>query len=143
MNTFAEIVLLAGRILFVALFVYSARGHFASGPAMVAHARAAGVPLPGLAAWPTAVWLLAGSASIVLGVVADVGALMLAVFVVPAAVYLHRFWKFDDPQQRRQQEMSFVRNLTLLGACLCLFAFFASIGHELDLTVTEPLFDLR
>jgi putative oxidoreductase len=143
MSTFAEIVLLIGRILFASLFLYSARGHYVNGPMMVEYSRSSGVPFPALAAWPTAVWLVAGCASIILGVLPDVGSLMLAIFVVPAAFYLHRFWTFDDPQQRREQEMSFARNLTLLGACLCLFAFFATAGHELDLTLTEPLFDLR
>jgi putative oxidoreductase len=142
-STFGEIVLLVGRILFAALFVYSARGHYTSGPAIVGYSRASGVPFPALAAWPAALWLLAGSASIVLGVLPDVGALMLAAFLVPAAAYLHRFWNFDDPQQRREQEMSFFRNLSLLGACLCLLVLFATVGHEIDLTFTEPAFDLR
>ncbi|HEY3211363.1 MAG TPA: hypothetical protein VGL18_16535, partial [Actinomycetota bacterium] len=37
----------------------------------------------------------------------------------------------------------FWRNLSLLGACLALFAFFAALGHDLPLTIIDPLIDLR
>jgi putative oxidoreductase len=138
-----EIILLVGRVLFAGLFLYSARGHLINGAMMVDYSRAAGMPFPALAAWPAAVWLAGGALSIALGVLPDVGALMLGFFVIPAAAYFHRFWALEDPQQRRTETMSFWRNTTLLGACLCLFAFFASAGHTLDLTLAGPAFDLR
>jgi putative oxidoreductase len=139
----AEIILLVGRVLFACLFLYSARGHLVNGPMMIDYSRKAGLPLPALAAWPAALWLAGGALSVALGIFPDVGALMLAVFVVPAAVYLHRFWDVKDPQQRRAESASFWRNATLLGACLCLFVFFATAGYAVHLDLTNPLFDLR
>jgi hypothetical protein len=43
-----------------------------------------GLPLPGIAGWPTGVWIIAGGLSIAFGVYGDVGALMIAAFVIPA-----------------------------------------------------------
>ena len=143
MSDLAAWILLLGRILFVALFVNSAVGHLTKGKAMRGYAEHMGMPMPALAAWPAGVWLLAGSLSIVLGVWADMGALMLAIFVVLAAAWFHRFWQLEDPDQRNTQKGNFLRNATLLGAALALFAFFSTVGHDLPLTLTDPLLDLR
>ncbi len=68
---------------------------------------------------------------------------MLGAFVIHAAAWFHRFWAIDDQQQKYTELMNFLRNAAYLGACLALFAFFATVGHELRFTVTDPLFDLR
>jgi len=64
---------------------------------------------------------------------------MIAAFVLPAAWFLHAFWKVDDAAQRQSQRQSFLRNIALLGAALALFAVFASIGHGLRYAVTGSL----
>jgi hypothetical protein len=40
------------------------------------------------------------------------------------------------------QNLNFMRNVTLLGAGLTLFAFFAAAGSSLDLTLTGLLVNL-
>ena len=60
-----------------------------------------------------------------------------------AGAWFHRFWAVDDESQKQLQTLLFWRNVTFLGAALALFAFFAAFGHELPLTITSPLFDLR
>jgi len=82
------------------------------------------------------VWLLAASASIALGIWPDIGALMVAVFVVPAAWYFHRFWTIDDPEGRRTQAMAFYRNVEILGAALVMFGLFGWAGHALRFALT-------
>jgi putative oxidoreductase len=109
----------------------------------IGYARQARFPLPVLAQWPSALALVAGSASIILGVWADLGALLLGAFALVAALGFHRFWELQDPEQRRTQRQNFWRNVTFLGASLALFAFFTTFGHDLPLTVTDPLIDLR
>lgn len=128
MSSAAGAVLLIGRILLGALFAFSARGHIQN------HARYVGIaqgklPIPFLAGWPTGVFLLLADVSIIIGIWPDVGALMLAAFLLPAAVLFHPFWTVSDPANRRTQEGSFYRNVTLLGAALSLFALFAAVGH--------------
>lgn len=136
---------LAGRIVFSLFFVMGAgiMGHLMRGPMMVGYARQMRFPAPALASWPAGFWLVAGGLSVALGAWGDVGALMLALFVVVAAAWFHRYWEIPDEQQKMMQMQLFWRNVTFLGAALILFAIFASLGHDLRFTLTDPLFDLR
>jgi uncharacterized membrane protein YphA (DoxX/SURF4 family) len=79
---------------------------------------------------------------VVLGVWMDLGFLLLAAFLVPAGVIFHDFWKVDDPQQASVEQAQFMKNVSITGACLALFALVAYLGADLGLTITEPLFDL-
>ncbi len=143
MSDTAGWILLVGRLLFAALFLNSSIFHVRKGEMSIGFATAMRFPVPPLAAWPAGLWLIAGSFSIALGLWADLGALMLTVFVVLAAAWFHRFWEIEDPEQRQTQRQNFWRNATLAGACLIIFAFFTTFGHDLPLTLTDPLFDLR
>ena len=69
----------------------------------------------------------------------DIGALMLGLFVVPAAGYFHRFWTVDDPVQRRTQALAFYRNVEIMGASLVMFGLFGWVGHGLRFAMTGPL----
>jgi hypothetical protein len=118
MSAVAGIIILIGRILFVIFPAYISGYSF--------HVKSSN----------------AASVSIALGIWPDLGALMMAVFVVPAAWYFHRFWEVEDPNQKQAQTMFFYRNVIILGACLMLFGFFASVGDALRFAVTGSLFDL-
>jgi putative oxidoreductase len=140
-STLSGALLLAGRVLFAALFASSARGHIQS------HSRyrqtAGGkLPLPGMAGWPAGAYLLLADLSIVAGIWPDLGSLMIAVFLIPAMALFHPWWRFPDPAVRRTQQSSFFRNVSLLGAALCLFAFFTTAGH-VAFAVTGPAISLR
>ena len=134
-------ILLVGRILFVGLFVFTAQNHIRSHARYVATAKGR-LPIPYVAGWPAGVWLLLADASIVLGLWPDIGALMMAAFLVPTTILFHPFWKFSDPAQRRTQEMSFYRNVSLTGAALALFALFSVVGPG-RFGITGSLLNLR
>jgi uncharacterized membrane protein YphA (DoxX/SURF4 family) len=144
MNDLGEWILLVGRVLFAINFalVAGVAFHILKGEMAVGFARAMGFPFPALAGWVTGVWLLAGGLSVGLGIWPDLGALMIGAFVIPAAWWFHRYWVIEDENQKQTQQLLFWRNVTFLGAALALFAFFAAFGQELDLTITDPLFDL-
>jgi putative oxidoreductase len=136
-------ILLLGRILFAVNFVaVTGFAHLTKGQMFVGAAKQMGFPFPFLASWAAGTWLVAGGVSIALGVWPDVGALMIAVFVIVAAAWFHRYWAVDA-DQRMMQNLLFWRNVTFLGAAVMLFVFFAAFGHDLPLTITDPLFDLR
>jgi len=141
MDALGGIFLLAGRVLFSSLFVFSAWGHMRRHPQYVGIARGK-LPIAFLAGVPTGAYLLLASLSLVAGIWADVGALMIAAFLAPAALLFHPFWKFSDPAARRTQQGSFFRNVTLFGAALALFALFGAAGH-VPFAVTGPAIDLR
>lgn len=142
MSASAGAILLAGRVLFVGFFANSAFGHFKNHAMMTGYAKKVGVPVSMLAGWPSGVWLGAGVVSVVFGIWADLGALMLAAFVIAPTWFFHNFWTIEDPAQRQTEQMSFFRNVTFLGAALALFALFASIDHGLRFALTGSLLDL-
>src|SRR5260370_10536731 len=100
MTTSAGAILLAGRLLFAVFFVNSAYGHVKNHRMMTGYAKQSGIPVPFVAGWPSGAWLAAGAVSVAAGIWADLGALMLAAFVIPTAVLLHAVLKGDGPTQR-------------------------------------------
>jgi uncharacterized membrane protein YphA (DoxX/SURF4 family) len=141
MSTAAGLVILAGRVLFAIFFgLVAGRDHVRFGAMFEGGARAAGFPAPFLAGWPAGAWLIVGSLSVALGVWPDVGALMVAVFVIIAAAWFHRYWEIADEQQKRLQTQLFWRNVIAISASLTMFGAFAAFGPELRFAVTAPLF---
>lgn len=137
-------IFLVSRVTFAVFFVAIAGvGHFRRSEMMAGYALQTGFPAPQLAGWPAGLWLIAGGLSMALGAWGDVGSLMIAVFVVPAALFFHRFWVLEDAEQKQAQTQLFWRNVVFLGAALSLFVLYAALGHDLSLTLTDPVFDLR
>lgn len=137
-------IFLVGRVIFALNFVaIAAPGHLRMSKMMEGFAKQMGFPVPQIAGWPSGLWLAACGLSISLGAWGDVGSLMVAVFVVIAGAFFHRFWEVEDEQQKPTQRQLFWRNVTFLGAALVLFVFYATLGHGLALTLTDPVFDLR
>ena len=141
MTTAAGAILLIGRILLTGLFAFSARGHIQNHSRYVGVARGK-LPIPAVAGWPTGLFLVLADVSIVVGIWPDIGTLMLAAFVLPAAVLFHPFWTVSDPATRRTQEGAFYRNVTLFGASLSLFVLFAAVGH-VPFALTGPALNLH
>src|SRR5260370_24023727 len=103
MTNTASAILLVGRVLFVALFVLSARGHIVNHARYVTMARGR-LPVPYVAGLPAGVWLLLAVLSTVLGILPDVGALMMAAFLIPTTFLFHALCTFSDVTQRRTQQ---------------------------------------
>ncbi|MGY2062141.1 DoxX family protein, partial [Nocardia gipuzkoensis] len=100
-----------------------------------------GVPAAKASVLFSGAMLAVGGLSVLLGIWADLGSLILLVFVLPAAALMHAFWKESDPQAKQGEMVHFNKNVALGGASLMLFAFFAHTP-ELGLTITGPLFHL-
>ena len=137
-----DVVYLIGRILFAAVFISGAVGHLKSPDAMAAYAEAKGVKPGKLAVYGSALWMLVASALLVVGAWADLGALMLAIFVLPTAFLMHGFWKETDEATKAAEMLHFHKDLSLGGAALALFALLAAHGACVGLQLTKPLFDV-
>jgi uncharacterized membrane protein YphA (DoxX/SURF4 family) len=136
-----DIIVLIGRILFVVLFLYSSLGHLTATDQLAGYAASRGVPAAKAATLVSGLLLLAGGLMILLGVWADLGALLLVIFLVPTAYLMHGFWR-DSGEARMNEQVQFNKDLALAGASLMLFAFFAHVGDDLGLTITGPLFSI-
>jgi putative oxidoreductase len=134
-----DVVFLIGRILFVVLFALSgSTNHFTKGA--VDYARAYGAPAPQLFVPLTGAVIAIGSVMIALGIWADLGALLLAAFLIPTSFYMHAYWKEQDAQMKQAQQINFLKNVGLLGGALILFYAYNQLQGEAGLSITEPLF---
>jgi putative oxidoreductase len=109
-------IVLAGRILFSAIFLMTALNHFSG--KTVAYAAAAGVPFASLAVPVSGLIAIAGGLSILLGYRARIGAWLLVLFLVPVTLSMHNFWAVKDPMMAQLQMVMFMKNLALIGGAL-------------------------
>jgi putative oxidoreductase len=142
-ETHMDVIVLIGRILFASLFLGSAYGHLTQTKAMAGYAASKKVPSPEAAVFGSGILLVVGALMVLLGVWADVGALLLVLFLVPTAILMHNFWTEQDPQTQQMEQIQFSKDLALAGGALLAFALFAYTGDDLGLTITGPLFNLR
>ena len=127
-----DAILIIGRILFGALFVASGIGHFAKLEAMTGYAKYKKLPAAKLGVIASGLFFLLGGIYIALGFWVDLGALMLALTLVLAAVIFHNFWKETDATAKQNEMLGFMKDIALAGAALILFALVSKYGADLD-----------
>ncbi len=111
---------LIGRLLFGGFFINSGISHLQNRKSMAAYARAKGVPQPELAVTLSAVPLLIGGASVLLGVKPKLGAAALLGFLAGVSPIMHDFWRNEDPETRNNNMIQFMKNMALAGGALAL-----------------------
>jgi putative oxidoreductase len=111
---------LIGRLLFAGFFLNSGITHLQKRKELAEYARAKGVPAPELAVTLSALPLLAGGASILLGVKPKVGAMALLGFLAGVSPVMHNFWHDADDDQRQTNMIMFMKNVALAGGALAL-----------------------
>ena len=137
-----DVLFLIGRILFVALFLGSSVAHLTDRGNMAGYAESRGVRPGQPAVWVSGAQILLGGLSVLLGVWMDVGAILLALFTLSAALLMHRFWPEKDPTTRQQEMTQFMKDIALTGASLILLFLVWELGDATPLTITDPLFDV-
>ncbi|MFM7263804.1 MAG: DoxX family protein [Acidimicrobiales bacterium] len=120
-----DIVLIIGRVLFALMLVTGGLNHFTKAEAMAGYAAHKGVPQPKLANLVSGLMLFLGGVSIILGVWADLGALLAAAVLLAMAVMMHDFWK-ADAQAKQMETISFFKNVSMAGGALVMFAAVAN-----------------
>ncbi len=121
-------ILLIGRIIFGGFFIMSGINHFTKLEAMTGYAKYKKLPAAKLGVLVSGLMLLLGGAYVLLGFYVDLGALLLAIFLVLAAVIFHNFWKETDATAKQSEMMNFMKDFALAGAALILFAVVAKHG---------------
>lgn len=127
------VLVLIARLLFSAIFIMSGIGHLTQTDSMAQYAAAKGVPAPRVAVLLTGLMLIAGGLSVLLGLYVSIGAMLLVVFLLPAAVLMHNFWTLDDPQARQNDQIHFMKDLGLAGAALLIWYFWGLIEVPLSI----------
>lgn len=135
-----ESLVLVGRVLFSAVFVGSAvGGHFASTKETAQYGEMRGLPNARILVLVSGVWIGAGGVMMALGIYPDLAGLMVAAYCLVAAFWVHHFWT-DEGMMQTMEMTNFMKNISLAGAGIALFALFATVGQDLGLQVTGSLF---
>jgi putative oxidoreductase len=111
---------LLGRMLFGGFFILSGIDHLRRPKEMAPYAESKGVPAAELAVKLSAVPLLIGGASLLLGVKPKLGALAILGFLAGVSPVMHDFWRNEDPNERAQNIVNFMKNAALAGGALAL-----------------------
>ena len=136
-----DILLVIGRVLFALLFINSGIAHLTKLEAMTGYAQFKKVPAAKLSVIVTGLMLVIGGLYVALGVYADLGGLLLAIFLVLSAFKMHNFWTLQDPQAKQGETVNFFKNLSLAGAALIIFVLVGS-GVDFGPSITEGFFNL-
>ncbi|CAB4598945.1 unannotated protein [freshwater metagenome] len=136
-----DIVLIIGRILFALIFVNSGLMHFTKSSAMVGYAQYKKLPAAKIAVPLSGLMILVGGLYVALGIYADLGALLIAIFCLVSAFTMHNFWTIDDATAKQGETASFFKNLSLAGAALIIFVLVGS-GADIGASITGAFFSL-
>lgn len=136
-----DIVLVIARVLFALIFISSGISHLTKLEAMTGYAQYKKVPAAKFSVLLSGLMILVGGLYIAFGVYADLGALLLALFLIPAAFLMHAFWKETDPTAKQNETIGFFKDLSLAGAALIIFAL-VSTGTDFGPSITGTFFNL-
>ncbi len=135
-----DAVLIIGRILFALIFINSGIMHLTKLEAMSGYAKFKKVPAAKFSVVLTGLMILIGGLYIALGIYADLGALLIAIFLIPTAFMMHAFWKESDASAKQTESIGFFKDLSLAGAALILFVLIAK-GVDFGPSVTGSFFN--
>ena len=110
-----DVVLVIARILFAGLFISSGISHLTKLDAMTGYAKYKKVPAAKLSVIVSGLMILVGGLYIAFGVYADLGALLIALFLIPTAFMMHAFWKESDAQQSKMKLLASLKISPLLA----------------------------
>ena len=135
-------ILLIGRVLFAFIFVTSGLNHLAKVDAMAGYAKFKKVPAAKFSVLVSGALMALGGLSIILGVYADLGALVIAILLFVMALKMHDFWTQTDEQAKQTEMISFFKNVSMAGGALIMFAIAATEGSDYGWTLTDSLWQL-
>lgn len=129
-----DTIFIIARVLFSVLFLLSAIGHLTKADAMAQYAVYKGAPGGKAGVILSGITFGLGALSVLFGIYGDIGALLIAATLVPVSFFMHAHWKEEDPQAKQTEQISFNKNIALIGGALALFIIFAALPQHLALT---------
>lgn len=109
-----------GRLLYGGVLTMMAIEGLRNAKERAQYAEAKNVPIPKLATDVSHSLLLFGGVGITLWRAPSVAAGAVVSFFAGTTPAMHDFWSVDDPEQRQQQQIHFLKNAALLGTALLL-----------------------
>ena len=122
MNGQKDWAALLGRILLAGTFVVSGYEKIPGFEGTAGHIAAKGLPMPQVLAAIAILIELGGGLAILLGWKTRWAALAMIVFLIVITPIFHGYWA-APPDQVMAQQINFMKNVSILGGMLLLFAF--------------------
>ena len=135
-----DVIELIGRIVFALLFLDYGLLHLRQREGMIAFAKSFNAPFPELSVPVSGLMMLSGGLMVALGVWPDVGAILIILFVFPAAFVGHKYWAETDYGMRAAQRAQFWKNMSIVGGALFILGAAIDYGEDMPLTLVGPLF---
>jgi putative oxidoreductase len=132
---------LIGRVVFGGFFLYNGINHLRQAKSMGPYAESKGVPAGELAVKLSAIPLIAGGASLLLGVKPKLGAMAILGFLAGVSPVMHDFWSIEDPNHRMNEMINFMKNAALAGGALALMG--VDEPWEASIPVDQPKLSQR
>ncbi len=112
-----EVLFLVGRVVVGGYYLMNAFNHFTKWDMLTKYAESKNVLLAKWAVLFSGLLLLLGGASVLTGVLPQVGVLLLAVFLLGVSFKMHAFWAVPE-EQKMMEMVNFTKNMALLGSAL-------------------------
>ena len=109
-----------GRLLFGGVLAFNAIDNLRNLEERIAYAEAKGVPMPGISVPAISGGLLGGGIGIALWRLPTGAAAAVASFFIGVTPMMHDFWNAEDPEEKQNELIHFLKNTALLGAALAL-----------------------
>ena len=110
--------LMLGRAIFGGYFLYSGINHFLQKQNLSGYAEAKGIPAADLAVQASGAMMILGGLSLLTGYKPKVGSALITAFLAGVTPSMHRFWSEDNPQQRQNEMINFMKNVALIGGAM-------------------------
>ncbi|MFZ3324043.1 MAG: DoxX family protein [Usitatibacter sp.] len=112
-----------GRILLAFMFILSGFGKIAGYAGTAGYMAAKGLPMVGVLLPLVILTELGGGLALAVGFKARWAAFLLAGFSLLAGLVFHDFWNVTDAAQHLNQQINFMKNVSIAGGMLMVFAF--------------------
>ncbi|MCA9110251.1 MAG: DoxX family protein [Planctomycetaceae bacterium] len=103
-----------GRVLLSLIFVMSGVHKITAWNETASQMESEGMPIVPLFLLGAIVFELLGGLSVMLGIMARRGAVVLIIFLIPTTLIFHDFWTYEGHEQQMQM-INFMKNLAIMG----------------------------
>ena len=126
-----------GRVLLSLILVMSAIHKISAWNETAEQMTRVGIPAVPLMLMGAIVFELGGGLSVMFGVKARLGAVLLILFLIPTTAIFHDFWSHEG-SERQMQMIQFMKNLAILGGLLLVASFGPGVCCVLGGRRTDP-----
>nr|WP_226013187.1 DoxX family membrane protein [Halomicrobium salinisoli] len=106
------------RLLFGSVLAFTAIDNLRNLEGRIQYAGSKGAPRPEQTVPAMSASLLLGAVGVLLWKLPTLALGAVISFLVGVTPVMHDFWSIDDPEQRQQEQVQFLKNTALLGAAL-------------------------